>query len=818
MKPAPLTNIENIIAVAHDPMLVLDKEIKIVLANKSFYEKFNLNEIEIAGKLFFEVGNSIFNIPSLQLLLSGITEKRTILNFQYEHNFQAIGYRTLLLNARVLIQENEALKLLAIKDITDESLIRDQLKDTEAKVVEIEDRFRTIADAAPILMWLSGPDKLCYFLNKCWLDFTGRTMEEELGNGWTEGIHPEDSDRVLQIYTSNFDAKKPFYTEYRLKRHDGNYRWISDKGAPRYTPDGVFVGYIGACMDIHEQKNFREELKKQVQERTEEVEQSQSFLQSVLNSTNYGIASYEALFDSKGKINDFRVSYTNAEVPRNFGLDAKEVTGKTCREIYPGIFENGVFEKMVQCMETGISDNYEVYVVLDGKEMWLNATIEKVNNSVTVTSKNSTPEKKAALEIEAMNVLLSNKNRELEQLLLAEFSESFYSYKNGQSFFNSLLLEIATKTKMDYVLLGEVLPNKSGENIVKSFSVIAFGEVTDNFEYPLKDGPCVEVTKGIKCSYPKNSRAIFPKNQTLIDFNVEGYIGHPLFDSNRKVIGLIAVMHQAEITDLAYIESLLRIAAKRSEMEFERLQNEKLLEMKNAELEKQNVELASFAYISSHDLQEPLRKIQLFTSRILDREKANFSESSLGYFQSITNAANRMQNLIESLLNYSSMDASEIDFIPMDLNVAVDEIKNNMLEIIEKRNARVEVDKLPKLSVIPDQFQQLLSNLISNGIKYSKPEVSPVIKINAEIVTVEEFPGKQFWKINVADNGIGFQQEYEHKIFELFKRLHGKTDYEGTGIGLAICKKIAQKHGGFIRAFGIPGAGAVFSIYLPIDS
>lgn len=547
------------------------------------------------------------------------------------------------------------------------------------------------------------------------------------------------------------------------------------------------------------------------------AEQLQSFLQSVLDSTNYGIASYEAVYKKDGTIDDFKISYTNPEVPRNFGLEPKQVIGKTCREVYPGIFENGIFERMVVCMETGISDNYEISVEHNDTLMWLNATIEKVGNSVAVTSKNITQEKTAALEIEAINTLLLNKNKELEQQLLDEFSESFYSYGNEKDFFNSLLLQIAAKTKMDFVLLGEVFNDESDEESIKSLSVIIRGQVADNFNYPIKGGPCYEVIRGETASHPSQSQKLFPDNKTLAELDIEGYIAHPLTSSSGKVIGLIAVMHQSEIKDITYIESLIKIAAKRSEMEFERIQSEKLLEMKNKELERQNVELASFAYISSHDLQEPLRKIQLFASRILFREKSNFSDSSLGYFKSITNAANRMQNLIESLLNYSSMDASEIHFVPTDLNVAIDEIKNNMIEILEKRNARIEVSKLPTLSVIPIQFQQLLTNLISNGIKYSREGVDPVIKINAEIVSPEEFVGKQFWKINIEDNGIGFQQEYEEKIFELFKRLHGKTDYEGTGIGLAICKKIVQKHDGFIRAIGTPDVGAIFSIYLPLQ-
>lgn len=546
-----------------------------------------------------------------------------------------------------------------------------------------------------------------------------------------------------------------------------------------------------------------------------ETEQLQSFLQSVLNSTNYGIASYEAIYNNNDSISDFRITYTNPEVPRNFGLEPKDVIGKTCREVYPGIFGNGIFEKMVKCMQTGLPDNYEIAVNHNDKTMWLSATIEKAGNAVAVTSKNITAEKTAALEIEAINILLSNKNKELEQQLLQEFSESFYSYGSGEAFFNSLLLEIAQKTKMDYVLLGEVQLNELGEEIIKSISVIAFGKVADNFKYQIKDGPCDEVIRGNYACHPRDSQKLFPGSRTLVDLDVEGYIAYPLFGSSGKVIGLIAVLHQSEIYDITYIESLLKIAAKRSEMEFERLQNEKLLELKNKELERQNVELASFAYISSHDLQEPLRKIQLFASRILFREKANFSDSSLAYFQSITNAANRMQNLIESLLNYSSMDASEIHFVPTDLNAAIDDIKNNMTDILEKKNARVEVGKLPILSVIPIQFQQLLTNLISNGIKYSKADVSPVIKINTELVSCEELAGKKFWKLDVIDNGIGFPQEYEQQIFELFKRLHGRSDYEGTGIGLAICKKIVQKHDGFIRAQGIPGVGSVFSVYLP---
>ncbi|HTB51808.1 MAG TPA: PAS domain S-box protein [Ferruginibacter sp.] len=133
-------------------------------------------------------------------------------------------------------------------------------KETERLVTESEQRFKAIADSAPVMIWMSGTDKLCYFFNKGWLDFTGRTLEQEQGNGWAEGIHPEDLQRCLDIYVSSFDERKEFYMEYRLKAGDGEYKWISDKGVPRYSIEGDFLGYISGCMNIDEQKTFAEKL------------------------------------------------------------------------------------------------------------------------------------------------------------------------------------------------------------------------------------------------------------------------------------------------------------------------------------------------------------------------------------------------------------------------------------------------------------------------------------------------------------------------------------------------------------------------------
>jgi PAS domain S-box-containing protein len=134
-------------------------------------------------------------------------------------------------------------------------------KQVEQALRESEQRFRVITDASPVLVWMAGTDKLCYYFNRGWLDFVGRTLEQESGNGWAENVHPEDFDRCLQIYVINFDARRPFEMEYRMRHHTGQYRWILDRGVPRYAPDGTFEGYVGGCLDIHDQKEAAEKVR-----------------------------------------------------------------------------------------------------------------------------------------------------------------------------------------------------------------------------------------------------------------------------------------------------------------------------------------------------------------------------------------------------------------------------------------------------------------------------------------------------------------------------------------------------------------------------
>ena len=246
------------------------------------------------------------------------------------------------------------------------------------------------------------------------------------------------------------------------------------------------------------------------------------------------------------------------------------------------------------------------------------------------------------------------------------------------------------------------------------------------------------------------------------------------------------------------------------------------LEDRNRELEQSNKELASFNYVASHDLQEPLRKIQLFISRIEESEKQNLTEVGIEYFSRIHQSALRMRTLIDDLLMFSRTNKADKTFEITDLTTIFQKAKIELVEAIEEKNAVLEFVRLPVLNVIPYQIQQLFINLISNSLKYSKPEISPSIKIECEKVKAKDYEiitktngEKKYYKITFTDNGLGFEQSQSENIFILFNRLHHKTEYSGTGIGLAICKKIVENHGGFIMAEGILGEGAKFVFFLP---
>jgi signal transduction histidine kinase len=250
-------------------------------------------------------------------------------------------------------------------------------------------------------------------------------------------------------------------------------------------------------------------------------------------------------------------------------------------------------------------------------------------------------------------------------------------------------------------------------------------------------------------------------------------------------------------------------------------QSNSVLEEQNRKLEQSIKELESFNRVASHDLQEPLRKIQTFISRIRETDKVKMSDQGQDYLSKVDSSAQKMRVLIDDLLLYSRTNKSEKSFEKADLNQLLENATQELIHEIEEKKAVIQAGQLPVLKVIDFQIQQLFTNLIGNALKYSKPDVAPLISIKSERLSPGKYPGflsrtyKHYYRITVADNGLGFEQEYAEKIFVLFHRLHQEAKYAGTGIGLSICKKIAENHNGYIIAEGQPDIGATFTIYLP---
>ena len=250
-----------------------------------------------------------------------------------------------------------------------------------------------------------------------------------------------------------------------------------------------------------------------------------------------------------------------------------------------------------------------------------------------------------------------------------------------------------------------------------------------------------------------------------------------------------------------------------------KMADEKLLSYTN-ELEIQNRELEQFAYVASHDLQEPLRKIQTFTELIRSNyDDKNFVER---YFEKLDASAKRMALLVKSLLNYSRLSKDKSENKKVDLNRILSETKQDLELLIEETHATIESDKLPTVFGNPTQLGQLFSNLVGNALKFS--QIDPLIEISVNTVAKNDITDapltlskQRYFEIKFKDHGIGFEQEYDKVIFSLFQRLHGKHEYAGTGIGLALCKKIVENHNGFIKAKGEPDKGATFYIYLPCE-
>jgi PAS domain S-box-containing protein len=282
----------------------------------------------------------------------------------------------------------------------------------------------------------------------------------------------------------------------------------------------------------------------------------------------------------------------------------------------------------------------------------------------------------------------------------------------------------------------------------------------------------------------------------------------PLKDAANNVTGVVTIIH--DLTERIQAENQL-------------MQLNTSLQAKNKEPEILNEELTTFAFIASHDLGEPLRKIQIFADRILKTEQPNLSPTGKDGFERILAGVKRMNALLNDVLSFSRISSGKKNFEKCELDQLLYIVKKEMADTLDQAGAIIESQPLPEIKCNKSHIILLFQNLLSNAIKYQKPGSKPVIQIECKLLDAGETnhsnaeDRKAYHKISFADNGIGFEAEYSDKIFQMFQRLHGTTEYPGTGIGLALCKKIMEAHKGFITAESTFDVGSVFTCYFPVE-
>lgn len=370
-------------------------------------------------------------------------------------------------------------------------------------------------------------------------------------------------------------------------------------------------------------------------------------------------------------------------------------------------------------------------------------------------------------------------------------------------------------------------------------------------ETPIEDAFCAHAITGndpIFTTEDARKDTRFQENPLVTgDPNIVFYAGIPLKNSNGLPLGTLCVIDnkprtltesQKDSLNILSEQVINLLELRKNKLELERahkklkkfskklerkvFQRTNQLEIKTIKLELMINDLESFNHICSHDLQEPLRKIQMFISQVSDSEFNNLSEAGKHKLERIDLSAARMRNLIQDLLTYGATESIDNSLTTVPLKTLVDDVKDVLSDELKEHKITLKVYKGCNVTVRPIQFKQLLYNLFTNAIKFTKNEDKPIIKIHSTVVEGAEYPelelkeGRRYSRILIADNGIGFDQKYESKVFEIFQRLHSDEEYQGTGIGLAIVKRIVTAHGGEVRVESSLGNGAVFEIFIPL--
>jgi PAS domain S-box-containing protein len=513
-------------------------------------------------------------------------------------------------------------------------------------------------------------------------------------------------------------------------------------------------------------KNVNAEIKERL-----ERQRQQELVDVILNNSLDGWYVLDAVLDAKGEVADFVFTRVNRSFLQLSGLSEEQVLGKSFLQLFPAAKDIGSFERYKQVYLTGVSERRQTHYAANGFNAWYDSVVAKLGErSLLVTFADVTELRTKSEEIETKNYILDN---------------IFTRSSNGISF-------------------GRVIRDSEGK-VIDGLPIIA-------------NDAALQIT-GI----PRE--LYFSKTSTELEPNI---LNTPYF---QKIVHTMdtgepsIVEYQLESTGRWIEISLSRmdrdhliiIFTDITEIKETQLQKERLIE----ELKRTNAALEEFTRAASHDLKEPIRKVHIFSQRLHDKLDGKLDEEEKGFLEKVKTSAGRMMLLVEDLLSYSDISYGTHELEEIDLNEKLQHVLSDLELVVQEKNATIHVAKLPVIKGYRRQLAQLFQNLISNALKYTKPGEVPVVSISTREVSKEEVPPpfmpvcESYHLIEVADNGIGFNQEDAERIFNVFTRLHGKEQYSGSGIGLSIVKRVVENHKGFVYASSEEGRGSRFGVLLP---
>ncbi|MES2629708.1 MAG: PAS domain S-box protein [Bacteroidota bacterium] len=638
---------------------------------------------------------------------------------------------------------------------------------------ESEERFRVMAENSDMLIAMSDATSNANYFNLAWANFTGRSVLTLLDFGWADLIHEEDRQDFVDLYIDAFSKKQNWVGQFRMLNHQNEYRWLLANGAARFTGDGTFSGYVSSSVDITDQVAARKQ-----------VEETEEKLRLAINSAELGF--YEVYYDSE-------LMTTDERFREMWGMPFNSVNrSEYALYIHP---DDQAHRQLAhqESVSTGQLDYQTRVIWPDGSHHYIRVTGK-------VVYENGNPVKLIGMiqditEAEFARIRVEESERTMRSMVL-EAPVAMCILRGPQHIVeiaNDRILEIWGKRRSEVggKPIFEGLHEARGQGLEGLLSgVYNTGESVEAFERPI--------------SLPRNNK---------LETAYVNFVYHAMGSTNEQTHDILVLA----------IDVTPQVLARR---EIEQIVNERTVELANSnqELQRSNAELAQFAYIASHDLQEPLRKISNFSQMLERNLGGEVSETARNFLDKIQNSALRMTRLIKDVLSYSELVRESGMFAPTDLNEILDGIRADYELLLEQKNAVIIADKLPVIEAIPLQMSQLLGNLLGNALKFVRPGVAPEIRITVNTLAQQEqldlgFPAEpEYVHIQLRDNGIGLEDEYAEQIFHIFQRLHKKTDYEGTGIGLAMCKKIALNHNGDINALGSTTDGAVMNVYLPVKA